>query len=51
MLIQFPNIIGRCRGCGTKAYTVKELNLHEDQKMICYYCLEEQRGLLKLISK
>jgi len=34
---------GRCRPCGSTAYTVRELNLHADQAWECYRCRDDRR--------
>lgn len=34
---------GICKDCGTDQYTVKELNLADDQADICYNCLDLKR--------
>lgn len=34
---------GRCRSCGTDAYSINELNLHEDQAGRCYRCFDQAR--------
>lgn len=34
---------GRCHECGTDRYTVKELNLVDGQRWICYRCFDQAR--------
>lgn len=44
-LLRFPNLRAPCRCCGTRVYTMRELNLSPGQDGRCYHCFDLARGL------